>query len=223
MPGLTCEQVREIDRLALEKWGMPSLLLMENAALNAVAVVLDTLENQLLIAPSQAKVTLLCGSGNNGGDGYAIARHLHHWGVEVAVLALQSPDAMTGDARINALICQRMRLPITLIDNPAQVTDACAKQDVVIDALLGTGFHRPVREPIRSIIAAINGLDQPCVVAIDVPSGLNADTGQPCDIALHADVTVTFVDRKVGFDAPSAADYLGQVHIADIGVGQLRG
>ncbi len=217
MNSLTRDQTRRVDRLAVEELGMPSLLLMENAAINATAAILDMLENSCGKAPDQASTAVLCGGGNNGGDGYAIARHLHNWGGRVVIYAAKAPADLCGDAAVNMDICARMGLPIHVINDPS-VLAVCQDTDVMVDALLGTGFHGDVRDPLASVIHAINAVRGPCVVAVDTPSGLDCDTGRATGPAVRADVTVTFVDRKVGFDAPEAASFLGTVRVAEIGV-----
>ncbi len=210
--ALTREQARRIDRLAEQQLGLPSLVLMENAAINATAAIIDLLDDRLGIGPADARVAVVCGGGNNGGDGYAIARHLHTWGAAVTLYAAKPIDELKGDAATNAAVCRNMRLPI--VENP----DNRPKVDLVVDALLGTGFHGEVRPPIDRWIRWINERSGPAVVAIDVPSGLDADRGKPADPTIRADLTVTFVDEKAGFASPEAATYLGHVRVAEIGV-----
>ncbi len=221
MTALTREQTQRVDRLAAENLGIPSVVLMENAAINATAVILDELLDGLDLTPSQARVAVVCGGGNNGGDGYAIARHLHNWGVDVALFAVKNPDELDGDAAINHRVCHNMGLPIAqLLEPPAieRAFDDLQARDLLVDAILGTGFHGQPRAPIDTVLAVCDRLDHPAVVAIDVPSGLDCDTGEPCPHAIRADLTITFVERKVGFDQPAAAPHLGRVVVADIGI-----
>lgn len=152
--------------------------------------------------PQGARALILCGGGNNGGDGYAIARHLTIRGLAVTIIAAKDPAELTGDAAINCGIVRRMGLPIL----PASQVEAFAAADVIVDALLGTGFHGQVRPPIDDLIARCNsaaaaGLP---VVSVDVPSGLDAQTGEPAEHTVHAAVTVTFVAQKAGFRASAA-------------------
>lgn len=199
---LTRDQVREVDRLAIEELGIPGIVLMENAARNAAA-------EALTMMPAGGRATILCGGGNNGGDGYAMARLLHNAGRQVTIFAARDPASLTGDAAINAAIARQMGLIFT--DTP-DLHDA----DILIDALLGTGFGGEVRQPLAGLIEAINAAGRP-VLAVDVPSGLDCDTGKPAAATVRADVTVTFVAEKVGFAAPTAGPYLGRVVVADIG------
>lgn len=210
--ALTRNQVRRVDQLAIDELGMPGIVLMENAAINATACVVDLLDDRFNLRPDAARVAVVCGSGNNGGDGYAIARHLHNWGAAVTIYAAKPIVKLQGDAATNASICQRMGLAVREEPDDAQ------SAHVMIDALLGTGFHGRVREPLVRWIEWINGCAGPATVSVDLPSGLDCDTGEPGGSAVEADLTVTFVDRKVGFDEPAAEPYLGRVVLADIGV-----
>jgi NAD(P)H-hydrate epimerase len=191
-----------------------------------------------------AQVAIVCGKGNNGGDGFVIARHLSLRGHEVSVDLFGNPADLTGDAATNHVIADRMSIPIRRLDEPraparaAQRWRSCA---VVVDALLGTGFAGEVREPLAGVIRQINALrvppetpkshrrdagttrvsgcadKVPMIVAVDVPSGLDADTGQAGGVAVRADYTVTFLAAKVGLVKPSARPYVGRLIVADIG------
>ncbi|MEX0745612.1 MAG: NAD(P)H-hydrate epimerase [Phycisphaeraceae bacterium] len=215
--SLTRYQVREVDRLAIEQLGIPGLVLMENAALGATQALLSRLKP----ARGRARVAVLCGGGNNGGDGYAMARHLHNAGLAVTVYALKDPAKLTGDAATNHTICQRMGLAIELVLD-ASAIEATARQwgeaAAVVDALLGTGFAGEVREPMATAIRQVKDLTGPLVLAVDVPSGLDCQTGEVAGATVRADVTVTFVARKTGFDAAGAAAWLGEVVVVGIGV-----
>ncbi len=217
MQTLTRLQVREVDRLAIEELGIPGIVLMENAARNAAAAILDVIEGQLQLTPVDARVVVLCGGGNNGGDGYAIARHLHNVGATVILIAAKAPAELSGDAATNHAICAAMGLDIRPVECAAE---ALRGGHVAVDALLGTGFAGEVRPPLASLIALTNesratqGL---VTVAIDVPSGLDCDTGQPAAPTIEADLTVTFVAAKPGLLAESARPYVGELVVADIG------
>ena len=219
MVHLTRQQVREVDRLAIEQLGIPGIVLMENAGRNAAAVVLDTLQSR---GGDSAlwRVGILCGGGNNGGDGYAIARHLHNHGVQVAVYAAVDPTTLTGDAGVNHRVCAKMGLTIRLITTQRQLSAAAGSLEsahVVVDALLGTGFSGEVRPHMAGVIAGCNELAGPTIVSIDTPSGLDCDTGQPSNATVRADITLTLVAAKQGFVEPAARAYLGRVIVADIG------
>ncbi|MEM6749338.1 MAG: NAD(P)H-hydrate epimerase [Planctomycetota bacterium] len=212
---MTAAQARRVDVLAIEELGLPGIVLMENAAINASAAVLDLLDVERDLAPGGAVAAVVCGSGNNGGDGYAVARHLHNWGVAVRVFAARPPRDQAGDAAVNEQVCRAMGLEVRPID--ADGVDAFRGVDVVIDALLGTGFEGELRPEMAELVLRLNELDA-LVVSLDVPSGLDADTGEPRPVAVRADLTVTFAAEKVGFAAPGAREFLGKVVVADIGV-----
>ncbi len=214
--ALSRKQVRQVDRMAIEQMGIPGVVLMENAGRNTAEAIL-----RLLPAPAGGRVCIVCGSGNNGGDGFVIARHLHNAGVSVVILLAAEPQKLAGDARTNYDIVQRMSLPIYPLRTPEQLAGQQAtleRADVIVDALLGTGFSGQPRAPLDAVIRAINAAEKAKVVAVDLPSGLDCDTGQPGDPCVRADLTVTFVARKIGLDQPAASDYVGRVIVADIGV-----
>ena len=218
---LTREQVRQVDRLAIDQLGIPGIVLMENASRGAAEVALAHLQTHRQITADKASAVILCGGGNNGGDGYAIARHLHNRGVKVTLYALKAPAELDGDAAINCTICQRMGLPIHILTDAKAVAEAAKawnQADLLIDAILGTGFHGEVREPAAIAITHANQLSQPVIIAVDVPSGLDCQTGTPSNATIAADVTVTFVAVKTGFAQAAARAVLGQVVVADIGV-----
>ncbi len=212
---MTRQTIREIDRIAIEQIGIPGVVLMENAGRGAARVVLELLDD-----PAAGRVAVVCGPGNNGGDGFVIARHLHNERVEVTVYLAVDASRLAGDARINYEIVRQMDLPIRPMLTAEQLEEGIASMRdcrVVVDALLGTGFAGQVRPPFDAIIRQVNGLTDPKIVAVDVPSGLDCDTGQPSNATVRADVTVTFVAPKVGFGEPAAADYVGRVVVVDIG------
>jgi NAD(P)H-hydrate epimerase len=218
---LTRDEVRAIDRRAIDEYGVPGVVLMENAG-HGVARVLA---RQGIRGP----VVICCGKGNNGGDGYVIARHLDAWGHDVAIVLACDPSEVTGDAAAHLAILQKSALRCLEPDPTLQsdgVTALLRSADWVVDGLLGTGLHGPVREPMRTAIDTLNALSPATRrLAIDIPSGLDCDTGEPLGAAVRADVTVTFVAWKAGFAKPAAAPFLGAVHVVDIGVPRaaLRG
>src|SRR5688572_20076713 len=182
---------------------------MENAARALVAPALE------LLAPSDGRrVLIVCGGGNNGGDGFAAARHLHNAGCSPILLAASPVSQLTGDAATNAQIAQRIGLPIEPA-TPERVRDISA--DLIVDALLGTGLDKPPREPAAALIRAMNACGLP-ILAVDLPSGLDCDTGRPLgppEHCIRATVTVTMVAEKAGF--PHARSWTGNVIVADIG------
>ena len=198
--------IREVDRRAIEDYGMTGLVLMENAAAGASRLALKMLDGE----PPAAKVVIVCGSGNNGGDGYAMARHLHNACCAVTILAHAEPRPGS-DAEANARIARGMDLKT--VTEHTVLSDA----DLIVDALLGTGLDRPVNDSARACIDAMNQA-RARTLAIDVPSGLDTDSGAPLGTAVRAAMTATFVGWKTGFLAEGAADFTGTLHVVDIGV-----
>ena len=202
------ESVRAVDRAAVEEYGIPGIVLMENAARGLA----DQALRMLAEAPNSHPTALIvCGSGNNGGDGYALGRHLHNAGVNVVLVHLGEPRA-GADAAIHREICQKMGLCEVPLEKIATRADA----DLIVDAIFGTGLDRAVRGPAAQAIEWINGPSAP-VLAVDVPSGLDCDTGEVLGTAVRADCTVTFVAKKPGLIKAAAKEYVGKVVVADIG------
>lgn len=211
---LTREQVRRVDRIAMEEYGIGGLVLMENAGRNAAEIILDEIERRNSVGGSGRvnRVLVFCGTGNNGGDGFVVARHLTNCGVDVRIALTGEPERLSPDAAANHRICAAMDIPMTAARDAGIRPD-----DLVVDALLGTGFTGQVREPSASVIAEINAASNCGVIAIDVPSGLDCDTGEPASACIVADLTITFVASKVGFEAPRAGEFVGDIRVVDIG------
>jgi NAD(P)H-hydrate epimerase len=228
--ALTREQSRELDRRAVEEYGISSLVLMENAGRGCV----DVLQRLGINGP----VAILCGKGNNAGDGFVMARHLAIRGHKCRVLLLApSTDPagqLRGDAAANyALLNIRMGVEITTFPQPDDLpfesppyvpgqldfhTEGCTW---LVDALLGTGAQGDPRPPYDAAIDWMNARKKSRrVLAVDVPSGLDCNTGQPSKHTVRADHTCTFAAMKTGFLQPAAKPYLGAVHVCDIGVPQ---
>jgi NAD(P)H-hydrate epimerase len=210
--SLTRTQVREFDRRAIEEYGVPSIVLMENAGRGAA---------ELLVSLGiQGRVIVCCGKGNNGGDGFVIARHLDLQNVDVRVTLFASPEELTGDARTNYEILTRSLIPTIILDgrgfNAGILRKGLAKADWVVDALFGTGLSGPVRPPFDSVIEQINGSGKK-VLAVDVPSGLDCNSGQPLGPTVRAQHTATFVALKRGFSQPESRQWTGEVHVLKIG------
>ncbi len=211
-PPLSRDEIRDIDRRAIEEYGMPGAVLMENAGRGAA---------ELLVRLGICGPVVICaGKGNNGGDGFVIARHLDNHGCEVRVLLFADPERLHGDAAINYGIWKAANMPVEFIGEQPDADTLSAKlagADWIVDALLGTGTCGEIREPFLTAIGAINAAG--CrVLAIDLPSGMDCDTGQPLGPCIHAVHTATFVAPKLGFTAPGARELTGQVHTIDIGV-----
>lgn len=207
---ITRERVREVDRRAVEEYGMPSIVLMENAGRNVAQKLLE-----LGVA---GNVVIFCGKGNNAGDGFVIARHLDLARINVKVLLWAKPADLTGDAAINYRILQRSGVTIEVFGSRVdqeRLQEQRAGAAWFVDAMLGTGAQGDPRPPFDEVIDWLNGTNVP-KLAVDLPSGLDCDTGQPSAHTVRASHTCTFVAAKVGFAA--ASEYTGQVHVIDIGV-----
>lgn len=194
---------------------MSGLVLMENAGRGAAERI-----NTLLPATGNLPTTrpmILCGQGNNAGDGYVIARHLQLLGQDVEILSVVELCKLSGDAAANAAIAVRAEIPIRVITDPERLAAAIRPAPALIDCLLGTGAQGDLREPYRTAVQAANGAD-PFRIAIDVPTGLDCDSGVPGKPTFQADHTITFVSSKIGFAQPEAEASIGQLHIIGIGV-----
>lgn len=206
---LTRAQVREIDRRAIEEFHIPGIVLMENAA-RAVADV----AMQYIRRAQFPQTLIVCGGGNNGGDGLAAARHLHNRGAPVMLALAADPEKFSGEALINWQICRAMRLPLMHATPDRVLASGCM---IVIDALFGTGLAHPPRPPFDDLIASIMMMGAE-VIAVDLPSGLDCDTGEPlgenCIAAAH---TVTFVAEKAGFASARSRQFTGDITVAEIG------
>lgn len=217
MRTLTRADVREIDRLATAEFGLDGVVLMENAGANAAALL-----SGLGVA---GPVVIACGRGNNGGDGFVIARHLDAAGHPVRLLLAAAPGAYEGDAAVNLRVAERSGLPIACLADADEEgwRRAASGAAWLVDALLGTGCVGPPRGPAAAAIEAINlsraaaGAALVRVLAVDLPSGLDADTGVAAGGCIRADVTATFVAAKAGFANPAAAAFTGAVHMLGIG------
>jgi NAD(P)H-hydrate epimerase len=215
--ALTREQARALDKRAIAEFGIPGIVLMENAG-QGMAELLRSLG-------ATGPVAVCCGKGNNGGDGLVIARHLANAGVVMRVLLFAEPQKLPDDARTNAHIVARMATAepdcLTLEIVPGVVDDARLRQalsgcDWVVDALFGSGLRGVVPPPFDGVIAAIN--DAPGrVLAVDLPSGLDSDTGRPLGSTVRAHHTATVAAPKIGFLHPEAAAWVGTVHVIDMG------
>ena len=207
IPELTRDQVRRVDRIAIDDLGMSGLVLMENAGRGCV---------ELLMRQHPKSVVVCCGKGNNGGDGFVMARHLSLAGVPVKVLlATESGDDFAPDAAVNFGLLEACEVPVVRGVGrwPAELEAA----DWVVDSLLGTGATGPPRAPLDAGIEAITRAARP-TLAVDIPSGLDCDTGEQPGVCVQAALTATFVAPKVGFATKSAAGVLGRVEVVGIGV-----
>ncbi len=215
---MTRDEVRSFDAWAINQLGIPGVVLMENAGRSCAELI-----KEKLASIKEPKICIFCGTGNNGGDGYVIARHLLNAGFKVTVVLCGEPGKVKGDAKTNLDILQEIDKPIEQLDLDKAdieqaVKDFAADADVLVDALFGTGLQGSLNEKYQRLINAINDLGLP-VLAVDIPSGLDCDTGEVHGQAVKAAYTVTFAAVKKGFtNTDSAQNYTGRIFIASIGV-----
>jgi len=208
MTAITARQMKAIDQAAVERLGIPSAVLMENAGRGAAEAILKTLRRI-----EDPKVVIVCGPGNNGGDGFVAARHLMIRGIRPKVFVLTDEAALKGDAAMNARILKNLKLPLTF-DRPAP--SVLKNADLVVDAVFGIGLGRGITGAMKDAIERINAHARR-VMALDIPSGLDADTGAVRGICVKAQVTVTFHQEKKGLRAPGARRYTGRIVTVPIG------
>ena len=211
---LSRSQSRELDRHAIESCNVPGLVLMENAGRGAAEVI------ETLLPSGDPVVVIVCGTGNNGGDGFVVARHLASHGVAVGVWLVGSLDKVTGDARINLLAWRGLGGLVSVISSEEQrdeLDQSLEQADVIVDALFGTGLDRDLAGLHAAVVDAINQAPAHRV-ALDLPSGLDANTGRVLGVAVQAQDTVTFGALKLGLVTPNGAALGGHVHVAGLGV-----
>jgi NAD(P)H-hydrate epimerase len=239
---LSRREVRELDVQAAEQLGLPSLILMENAGRGAAAWLVElaagvkpesaarpfSIPPAAKMGPSGElalpRVLILSGPGNNGGDGAVVARHLDAWGFAVRIVWFAHREQLRGDAKAQWIILERSGIHQTDWletqnddPRPAELDSLIAGADWLVDGLLGTGLSRPVEGVLKTVIEAMNRSTKP-ILALDLPSGLDADTGMPLGVAVAARATATFVAPKLGFGSPGALACTGEVAVIDIGL-----
>lgn len=212
MKLLTPSQMQNVDRTAIEHYQIPSVLLMEQAAYQVFSYLKENYEAR--------SITIICGPGNNGGDGFAIARQLTAWTTcKVKVIMAADCKKLTTDGQIYYNICQKLGVDLLQIeeDNIEEVLCQIESAEVIVDALFGTGLKRTVEGKYKEIIKKINA-QEGIVISVDIPSGIDGLTGKVQGIAVKADVTITFMTPKVGLYLYPAVLYTGQVKVVDIGI-----
>jgi NAD(P)H-hydrate epimerase len=197
---LSRDEVRELDRRAIEGFGVPGIVLMENAGRGCAELLMR-------LNPDRKPVVILCGPGNNGGDGFVIARHLDNHGWPVTAKLLVKPTELRGDAAVNYRVANASGLVVTSVNIP---------DGWIVDAIFGTGLSRGIEWPLLAYVDVVNksGLH---VFAVDIPSGFDCDTGEPLGPTVKATHTATFVAHKKGFLNPASRGWTGEVHVIDIG------
>lgn len=214
---LSRDEVRELDRRAIEGFGVPGVVLMENAGRGCAELLMR-------LNPDRQPTVILCGPGNNGGDGFVVARHLDNHGWPIAVHVVATHDRFPKDAATNFDILYASGIESTQY-RPDTFTEPHRNRFLsrglgpagwIVDALFGTGLARALGDPFHWLAAAVNDSGKP-VLAIDIPSGLDCDTGEPLGPTIKATHTATFVAHKKGFLNPSSREWTGDIHVIDIG------
>lgn len=219
MKVATAHQMAELDRLSVRKYGIPTLSLMENAGRSCADRILRILEEKAG-SPEEASVAVVCGRGNNGGDGFVIARHLHNRGVYVEVFLLDEEERLSPDARVQYDILKRLDVECRVIRDQEGVEDLRTFLEEVhlcVDAILGTGLSSPLEGLIREVVEVIN-LSMAPVFAVDIPTGIDASTGRILGEAIRADYTGTFGLLKLGHVLLPGSLHCGETDIYDIGI-----
>ena len=214
MKFVTAADMCEIDRRAIEEFGIPSLLLMENAGIACAGEVMR------LSKLKKCRVVIFCGKGNNGGDGFAAARQLANQGYPVHVFYFERPSAMKQDPAVHFRILEKMKVPLSdCSEKPdwQMMKEVLRRSKIAVDALFGTGLSKPVEGLWKSAIELINEA-KVRVVAVDIPSGLNADTGEVMGACIRAKVTVALGLPKKAFAFKQSKRYTGRIVIADISI-----
>ncbi|MCH9757079.1 MAG: NAD(P)H-hydrate epimerase [Gammaproteobacteria bacterium] len=208
---LSRNQAKALDKLAMEDYGIPGIVLMENAGRGIV--------DRFLMYQPHGNITICCGKGNNGGDGFVVARYLSEAHYQVHILLFADPSEITGDAKINYDIIVKLGVPITIVseEKTQAMMPVLTDADWIIDALFGTGLQGVVQAPFDEVIRLINHANKK-VLSIDIPSGLDCDTGKPLGVAIKAHVTVSMVGFKKGFCNVESKTYLGKIDTVDIGI-----
>ena len=215
MLAVTAQEMKEMDRLTIESFGIPGIVLMESAGRGCVEGLLRHFPDV-----TQQKVGIAAGRGNNGGDGFVIARYLVSRDIDVSVYLLSERRRVRGDAEANLKLLDQMKVPVFEVpdlkafENHLPEMEQCG---LWVDALLGTGLKSDVRQPFKACIEWLNKGKKP-VMAVDIPSGLDSDTGNPCGSCVIADLTVTFAFPKIGHLILPGAGFVGQLEVVDIGI-----
>lgn len=221
-PVYSCAEIREFDRRGVELFGIPGIVLMENAG----RALTDTLIATMLKDASSSHILILAGPGNNGGDGFVMARHLRRLSFEVNVLAIGSPGTWKGDANVNLDILEKLvdeKLSLNyfykenILDSRQKLCSLLEQADIVVDAILGTGSHGIPRFPINEILEMVSSAKKD-IFSVDIPSGFDGDSGMAFESAIRANITCTLAAFKKGFAHPNALTYTGKIYLGDIGV-----
>jgi NAD(P)H-hydrate epimerase len=213
---VSAAEMARMDRKTIEEIGIPGMVLMENAARGAAAFYEEAVPDLI-----RRKITVVAGAGNNAGDGFVLARIFHGRGAPVRVVCLRPPDRLQGDALTNYNILTKLDIPIHIWNEEVGFEEQwpwIGDSGVIIDAILGTGLNSEVRGLYRQAIEAVNELTHIPVLAVDIPSGLDASTGKVLGVAIRATATATFGFAKIGLVIHAGADFVGRLKRVDIGI-----
>ena len=212
---VTAGEMQKIDRMTIEPFGIPGRILMENAGRGATHILFNK-----YVGLKNRKVGVIAGRGNNGGDGFVIARYLAQKGTRVTVYLLSKSSLIKGDSAANLKLLASLSIPVIEIPDRKAFSkhrSSIVHQEILVDAILGTGLKSDVKGYFREVIEFLNSLNKP-VFAVDIPSGLNSDTGQVCGVCIRANTTATFAFAKIGQILFPGANYTGDLEIVEIGI-----
>ena len=210
MEHISTKIMQQLDKYAIETLGIPGIVLMENAGFGAVEVALG-------ILGKNTKVICICGKGNNGGDGFVCARHLIESNIDVEIFIIGNTANLKGNAKANYEILKKISKKIKILNNKEDFKIALSKTDLLIDAIFGIGLSGEVKQPYKDVIDIMNESKKP-VLAIDIPSGLDATTGEMLGICIKATKTATFAYPKTGFIKNKGPECTGKVIVVDISI-----
>ncbi len=212
IPSISSGQMAKIDSLAVNHFGIEMVQLMENAG-RAVA----ELAREVLKSPEHKNILVLAGKGNNGGDGLVAARFLHNWGAKVDVIIAGHPDSLKEQTRVNSGVLRSMYVPLLYPTDAMKFEAVFSKADMIIDCLLGRGINGDPKGMYAELIRAANASGKK-ILAVDVPSGLDGETGMAHEPCIRARWTVTFAMPKKGLMERKARGFTGGLYVADIGI-----
>ncbi|MDQ1239391.1 MAG: ADP-dependent NAD(P)H-hydrate dehydratase / NAD(P)H-hydrate epimerase [Thermodesulfobacteriota bacterium] len=217
---VTSDEMRALDAVAIHDYGIPGVVLMENAGRSTFEILSASLSRTL----KNLRVTVVAGPGNNGGDGYVVARYCLNHGAHVRTYLLAPREKIAGDALVNLTVLERMTDSIVVVPDVDSLSEFAAEwhnSDIIIDALLGTGLRSDVRSPYREAIELINSTSA-FKVAIDIPSGVDSNSGGVLGAAVKADLTVTYGFRKIGMVLYPGMNHCGRVEVVDISIPRIH-
>lgn len=211
--AVTVKQVQRIDDLAINVYGVPSIVLMENAGLHVAVEVKKFLKKKKI-----NKAVIVCGQGNNGGDGFVTARHLAEFGIKTKIYLVGQPQRLKNDSAINYQLLKRLKIKVQILNGLERTfRRRLDSAGVIVDAIFGVGLNRAMDDPYLGVIEAINQ-SRTKTIAVDTPSGLDCTTGKVYGGCVKAFKTVTFTFAKKGFFKNAGPNMVGQLIVADIGI-----